>query len=101
MFEVKRSERTIDHMVVETWIATLIGAGEMLIEVGTTGHRENYRQAYSYFRLDCPHSEFSGNSFTLRGNIELDMLIQAFEFAAKVLKEQRSSDGLAGAERTL
>lgn len=106
MYEVRRSEREVKGKTIETWIAELINANILEIEVGTNGYcgGDTGHGCRTYLRIrDLGSTDMSANiiqgtfnqteevAIELGGDTELFTLIEALEFAVKVLKDQGGS----------
>ena len=96
MYEVKRCKRKVNGVMVETWKAEMISANILEIEVGTTGYRggDTGHGGRTYLRLkDVCSTDMAVDVFEdefiveLDGDTELQTLIEALEFALKVLKD--------------
>lgn len=103
MYEVRCSKREIKGITIPTWKAEIINANMLEVEVGTTGYcgGDTGHGGRTYLRLkDLGSTDLSASIVTdncgdteevimeFGGDTELSTLIEALEFAVKVLKDQ-------------
>ena len=103
MYEIRRSAREVNGVKIETWIAELVNANIIEIEVGTTGFcgGDTGHGGRTYLRIkdlastdirasviEDKYSDMEEVSLELGGDTELYTFIEALEFALKVLKEK-------------
>lgn len=103
MYEIRRSEREVNGITVETWKREIVNANILEIEAGTTGYcgGDTGHGGRTYLRFkDLASTDLVASVVTDKfgdteevimefgGDTELSTLIEALEFALKVLKEQ-------------
>jgi hypothetical protein len=104
MYE-RKSKREVNGVMIDTWVAELVNANIIEIEVGTTGYcgGDTGHGGRTYLRIkDLASTDICANviknkfgdteevSIELGGDTELYTIIEALEFALKVLKEKSS-----------
>jgi len=102
LYEIKRDEKEVNGVDVETWKREITHCNILEIEAGTTGFQggDTGHGGRTYLRLkDLGSTDIKANvvkdnygctevTIELGGDAELETFIEALEFAVKVLKEQ-------------
>jgi len=103
LYEIKRDEKEVNGVRVETWKREIIHCNILEVEVGTTGFQggDTGHGGRTYLRIENLAStdinvavikddnfDTQGLTLELGGDAELETFIEALEFALRVLKEQ-------------
>ena len=97
-------ERFIDEKKINTWETTISICNIVDVEAGTNGYHggDAGHGGRTYIRIEDdgggdievkPTKNNKGVEFFICGDSELDTMIKALEFAAKVLRVQSSASG--------
>lgn len=104
MYEIKRCEKEVNGMVIETWKSEITSANILEVEVGTNGYQggDSGHGSRTYFSirdlastninvelLKDNNNQTEGFVLELGGDCELETFTEALEFALKVLKEHK------------
>jgi len=103
MYEIKKGERKVNGVIVETWTAEIVNANILEVEVGTTGYQggDTGHGGRTYFRLkDLASTDITANVIKDKygdteeviiefgGDCELETFIESLEIAIKTLRIQ-------------
>lgn len=103
MYEVTSNTRKVNGVDIETWSREIIDANILSVETGTNGYQggDSGHGSRTYIRIqDEGGTDIAARAITdkfgftngieiaLGGDAELSTIVEALEFAVKVLKDQ-------------